>query len=657
MKKREPRIGVFVCHCGFNIAGSVDVNKVKEEALKIPGVVYATTYVFMCAQPGQNLLIEKIKEYNLNGVVVANCSPSLHELTFRNAAEKAGLNPYRVEIANIREQASWPHWDEPEKATKKAIEIVKITVEKVKKDIELKPTTAPVTKRALVIGGGIAGIQATLDIADAGYEVVLVEKNQSIGGHMAQLSETFPTLDCPQCILTPKMVAAGSHPNIKLYTYSEVEEITGFVGNFKVKIKKKARFVDWDKCTGCGACIEVCPKKVPSEFDLGLGKRKAVYTDFPQAVPNYPVIDPDACLFLRKGACRLCEKKCPVGAIKFDDRDEFVEEEVGAVIVTTGYELMDKKEMAEYGYGKYPDVLDALEFERLIAPTGPTFGKVIRPSDGKEPKSVAFIHCAGSRDPEHYWSYCSKICCMYIAKQALLYKHAVPDGVVYSFYIDIRAGGKGYEEFVERIRSEEDIVYIRGRVSRLFQVGDKIRLYAADTFTGEKVEVDVDMVVLAMAIRPSEGTFDIVKKLKLATDPYGFVQEAHPKLRPVETLMAGVFIAGAAQAPKDIPDSVAQASAAASKVVSLFSQDVIYHSPIVARVDTEVCAGCGLCRDSCAYDAIEIDLKKKIAKVNEVLCEGCGACSAVCPSGAMTLTNYTKHQIIDILDIATESWR
>jgi heterodisulfide reductase subunit A len=648
------RIGVFICHCGLNIAGTVDVKKVAKLVSDYSEVVYATDYMYMCSGPGQDMIKEMVKKKKLDGVVVAACSPTMHETTFRNTIASVGLNPYRGEIANIREQCSWVHQNTKEIATEKAVKIIEAIIEKLKLDKPLVPLSVPVTKRALVIGGGIAGIQASLDIADSGYEVILVEKNQSIGGHMLQLSETFPTLDCPQCIATPKMVQVGQHPKINLLAFSEIEEVSGYVGNFKVKIRRKASFVDWDKCTGCGLCMEKCPAKVPSEFNEFLAKRKAIYTLFPQAVPNKPVIDSNNCLYFTKGKCRVCEKNCSLKAINFEQKDSFVEENVGAIIVATGYDLMNKAEVGEYGYGKYKDVIDSLQVERLLAPAGPTEGIPYRPSDGKIPKEVVFIQCVGSRDPEHYYPYCSKICCMYTVKQAMLYKHAVPDGQAYVFYMDIRCNGKGYEEFLQRGIEEDRILYLRGRVSKIFKDGDKIRVWGADTLTGRKIEISADLVVLAMAMIPSKGAKKLAEKLRLTTDDYGFLTEAHPKLRPVESLTAGYFLAGAAQAPKDIPETVAQASGAASKVDSLFSKDELYHEPIIANVDEEVCVGCGICEVLCPFSAIEIDKQEKVAKINPALCEGCGTCCAACPSGALELEGFRRKQILSMIKVFAE---
>ena len=1099
------RIGVFICHCGRNIAGTVDVKRVAEEIGKREDVAFSTTYVFMCSQPGQKLIEDSIKKYNLDGVVVANCSPTLHERTMRNAAARAGLNPYRVEIANIREWAAWPHEDNPEAATRKAIRIINATIEKLKANASLHPIEVPVVKRALVIGGGVAGMQAALDLADAGIETVVVEKNPSLGGNMIRLSETFPTLDCPQCILTPKMNDVGGHPNIKLYTYSEVEEVDGYLGNFTVKIKRKSPFIDWNKCTGCGECAKVCPTVLPSDFDLGMATRKATHIPFEQAVPfkytityngvppcnaacplhlnaqgyvaaakagrfdrsidvvwerlpfagiagricthpcetacsrgdidkpvgireikrfvadwavkngrkyilrvkeekgkkvaiigagaaglmaahdlremgydvtvydklpvvggmlavgippyrlpqevidyevqplkdagvkfvlNYEVNDKNfgeivekydavilaigthkerhlgipgedkamhALEFLKKvnlgekvniegkrvvvigggnsavdaartalrlgadvtiayrrtrdempaipeeivdaeeegvkfeflvspaeimdgkikmekmrlgekdatgrrkpiptgefveipadivilavgevpdaswaeklgikternrikvneymqtsipkvfaagdavtGAwdwvhaaaygrwaaknvahmlegepmeevriemssnlrgykelaypakrhetmklsmeerkttfkefnlgyseedvvdeakrclgcggcakCGLCVEVCDVKAIDLQMKDWYVEEKVGSIIVATGYEVMPAEAFPELG-GKYPDVITSLQFERLLAPSGPTAGIPRRPSDGKIPESIAFVHCVGSRDPQNGVPYCSRICCMYTIKQAMLVKHAMPDIAVYDFYIDIRSNGKGYEEFYHRAKEEYGVNFIRGKVSKVYKVGDKYRVQGVDTLTGRIVEVDVDMVVLATAAKGSSTVKQLAKKLRIPYDEWGWLKETHLKLKPLETPVGGVFIAGAAQFIKDITDSVSQGSGAAAKAMALLSKPQLEKEPLLARVDTEICAGCGRCKDQCAYGAISIDPVRHVAVVNEALCEGCGACSANCPTTAIQVVNFKKSQVIRAVDVLAE---
>lgn len=1126
---KKPRIGVFVCHCGLNIAGSVDVERLAEESRGISGVAFAKDYIYMCSEPGQDMVVEKIKEENLDGVVIANCSPSLHEKTFRNVGKRAGLNPYKVEIANIREQVSWPHLDNKEEATRKALTVVRETVRKLSGNLELNPFQVPITHKALVIGGGVAGIQAALDIADAGHDVYLVEREATIGGNMLQLSETFPTLDCPQCIMTPKMTEASQHPKIHLLAYSEVEEVTGYIGSFDVKVRRRSPYIDWVKCTGCSDCAKVCPVEMKSEWDHGLARRKAAYRPFAQAVPNKFTIDKSteeapcraacpvhlnahgyvaatsvkeygqalslirdeaafpfagvagricthpcqqACarqevdkkpvtikhikrwladwelkendgrtnmtveienpsnqkvaivgagpgglqaavdlrkaghevtvydaqgkpggmllsgipafrldkeilakecelvfnlgvnyrpntivgkdiplkklvddydaVYLSVGAykegkmgipgekldgvaggvqflgalnggktpklgkrvavvgggnsamdtarsalrfgsevtiiyrrtekempaisdevhaaaeegvkfmlltnptrfigeagklksvevihmklgepddsgrrrpvpiegseeilefdnvflavgekpelsfitpqdnieltpwntiavneetlqtsnpkvfaggdcvtgpatfidaagagrkaarsinlmlegldftlnrtdelsrssdlvgdkdlasateflpmpelkaedrasnfneveqgyeeediveqakrcihcggcseCRLCEEACEPDAIAHSLEDWTEEVSVGAIVVATGFELMPLSRMPEYGGGKFPDVIDAQQFERLLCASGPTAGEVRRPSDGKVPKKVAFVHCAGSRDPEHGVAYCSRVCCMYSIKQAMLYKHAVHDGEAYLFYIDIRSNGKRYEEFYARTAEEEHATFIRGKVSRIYQQDGVVTVYSEDTLTGESVKLDADLVVVASAMLPSKGAQELASKLRLATDEYGWISEAHPKLRAVETLTGGIFVAGVTQFPKDITDTVSQASGAAGKVLAMFSRETLEREPLIAEVDPDICTGCGICEEICPYDAPKVDPVKKKARVNEALCEGCGACAAACPSQAVKHRNYTRTQLFAMIDEATRGY-
>jgi len=654
------RIGVFVCHCGENIAATVDCEKVAKTCAKIPGVVYSVDYKYMCSDPGQNLIREAIKEKKLTGVVVAACSPRMHEPTFRRACAEAGLNPYLCEMANIREQCSWVH-PKSEATTQKAIDIISTLVAKVKRNRALFPIQVPVTKTALVIGGGIAGIQAALDIANSGHKVVLVEREPSIGGHMAQLSETFPTLDCSQCILTPRMVEVAQHPNITLYSYSEVESLSGFIGNFTARIRKKAKSIDEKLCTGCGECMNACPiKKNPSEFNMGLGTRPAIYIPFPQAIPNKPVIDRERCTYFRTGKCRFCETKCPAQAIRFDQKDELIDIQVGAVVVATGFNVVGTSFFPEYGYGKYKDVVTGLQFERLLSASGPTLGELKRPSDGSTPKKIAFIACAGSRDPAKGIEYCSKICCMYTAKHAMLYKHKVPDGDAYVFYMDIRAGGKGYDEFVRRAIEEDHVNYIRGRVSRIYERNGKLIVCGADTLLGaEPVEIEADMVVLATAGIANQGAEELAQSLHISYDHHQFFAEAHPKLRPVETNTAGIFLAGACQSPKDIPESVSQASAAASKVSTLFSQKELTREPVVAVVNRtappvySTCVGCFMCQSACPFNAIEREeirtrdgkLIKTVARVNPGLCQGCGTCVALCRSKSIDLQGFSNEQV------------
>ena len=565
------KIGVFVCHCGENISATVDCAKVAETAGNYEGVAFSVDYKYMCSDPGQNLIKSAIKEKGLDGVVVASCSPRMHEPTFRKACAEAGLNPFMCEMANLREHCSWVH-EKGEATTQKAIDLVRILVEKVKYNHSLSEIKVPVTKTALVIGGGIAGIQASLDIANTGHKVILIEKDPSIGGHMSQLSETFPTLDCSQCILTPRMVEVAQHPNITLYTYTELESLEGFIGNFKAKIRRKSKSLDEKLCTGCGNCTTKCPvKKIPSEFNEGLGKRTAIYVPFPQAVPNKPVIDRKNCTYYIKGKCKVCEIVCPTKAIRFDQEDQIMEIEVGAIVIATGFTVKQPDFFPEYGYGKYPDVITGLQFERLASASGPTLGEIRRPSDGKIPEKIVFLACAGSRDPAKGIPYCSKICCMYIAKHAMLYQHKVHGGKSYVFYMDIRAGGKQYEEFVRRAIEDDGVNYVRGRVSKIYEKNGKLIVSGVDTLLNAMpVEIEADMVVLATAGVANEGAEELAQKLHVSYDPYKFFAEAHPKLKPVETNTAGIFLAGACQAPRDIPESVAMASGAAVKVAGLF---------------------------------------------------------------------------------------
>ncbi|MEI7595799.1 MAG: CoB--CoM heterodisulfide reductase iron-sulfur subunit A family protein [Bacteroidota bacterium] len=654
------KIGVFICHCGENISATVDCVKVAQEISHVPGVALSMDYKYMCSDPGQTIIKDAIKEHKLTGVVVAACSPRMHEPTFRKACAEAGLNPYLCEMANLREHCSWVHPKE-EATTQKAVDVVRSLVEKVKINEPLQPIRVPVTKVSMVIGGGVAGIQAALDIANTGHKVIMIERDPSIGGHMSQLSETFPTLDCSQCILTPRMVEVAQHPNITLYTYAEVESIDGFIGNFKVTVRQKSKSLDEKACTGCGLCITKCPnKKIPSEFEQGLGFRTAIYVPFPQAVPNKPVIDRVNCTYYTKGKCKVCEKVCPTQAIRLDQEDTMMEFEIGAIVVATGFDIKKTDFFPEYGYGKYKDVIDGLQFERIASASGPTLGEIRRPSDGKIPEKVVFLACAGSRDPAKGIEYCSKICCMYTAKHAILYKHKVHQGTAYVFYMDIRAAGKNYDEFTRRAIEEDDAKYIRGRVSKIYEKNGKLIVVGADTLLGGKtVEIEADMVVLATAGVANPGAEELAQRLHVSYDAHKFFVEAHPKLRPLETNTAGIFLAGACQSPKDIPESVAAASGAAVKVAALFSNDELTREPLIAVVNKcappiySTCVGCMLCQSVCPYNAITTeDIKdrqgniiKTISNINPGLCQGCGTCVALCRSKSIDIQGYTNKQV------------
>ena len=658
------KIGVFVCHCGTNIAGTVDVKAVAEALSHEPGVVFSTDYQYMCSESGQSLMRNAIRENGLTGVVVCSCSPRMHEATFRKAAAAEGLNPYMVEIANIREQVSWIHKDMKE-ATEKAIILARAAVAKVHLNTPLVAGQSPVTKRALVIGGGIAGIQTALDIAEAGFEVDIVEKSPTIGGKMAQIDKTFPTLDCAACILTPKMVDAAQNDKITIYSYSEVESVKGFVGNFRVGIRRKARYVDETKCTGCGLCTEKCPqKKVPNEFNLGLDNRRAIYIPFAQAVPKVATIDADYCNMLKNGKCGVCSKVCGAGAIDYTQKDEVIEREYGAIVAATGFNPIDVKPFGEYGYAEYPDVVTSLELERLMNAAGPTAGTLLRPSDKTHPHTLVFVQCVGSRcDAENTKgkTYCSKICCMYTAKHAMLVREKYPDTEVYVFYIDVRTPGKNFDEFYRRAVEQYGVHYIKGAVGKVVEENGKLKVQASDLLSGEQLHIDADMVVLAAAIEPDKSARHLATMLTASMDTNDFFTEAHPKLRPVESPTAGIFLSGVCQGPKDIPETVSQASACAAKGIGRLAKDHLVGHPCVAHSDEMLCNGCSSCEKVCPYGAISYSDKefrgpnrttliRRVASVNEAVCQGCGACTVACPSGAMDLKGFSNKQIMAEVD-------
>jgi len=650
------KIGVFVCHCGTNIAATVDVSGIAEIAKTEPGVVYADEYPYMCSEVGQNMLINAVKEHNLSAVVISACSPRMHETTFRKAADKAGINPYMVEIANIREHCAWVHKDK-EEGTKKAAALTRAALAKVQLNQPLFPDESPVTKRALVIGGGIAGIQTALDIAEAGFPVDIVESTPSIGGKMAQLDKTFPTLDCAACILTPKMVDAAAHENITLYTYSEVDKVEGFVGDFTVTIRKKARSVDMTKCTGCGDCWKKCPaKKAPSEFDQGLRVRTAIYLPFAQAVPNVPAIDRSQCLKFTSGKCGVCEKVCGPKAICFEEEDELVTEKYGAIVVATGYNHIPMEKFGELAYNDSKDVITSLELERLLNAAGPTGGKLLRLSDNHKPKNITFLQCVGSRDiSPRGKAYCSKICCMYTAKHAMLIRDKYPDIEVTVFFIDVRSPGKAFDEFYRRADEEYGVRYIKGQIGKVVDDGNSLHIQAIDMLDNRSYNFKTDMLVLAAAIEPVKSVRSLATSLTASIDTNNFMTEAHPKLRPVESPTSGVFLSGVCQGPKDIPETVAQAGAAAVKVIGLLVKDKLKTNPCVAMVDELYCNGCSACEPVCSYGAItyadcEINdhgVKgiQRLAQINKALCQGCGGCVVACPSGAMDLQGFSNRQI------------
>jgi heterodisulfide reductase subunit A len=648
------RIGVFICHCGTNIGGTVDCTGIAQRAAELKDVVHSEDLIYSCSEPGQAAIQRAIRQEHLTRVVVAACSPHMHEVTFRRCVEAAGLNPYLFEMANIREHCSWIHDKSPE-TTEKAYEIVKMAVAKVRGLEPLYPNEVDVNKEVLVIGGGVAGIQCALDLADAGLKVTIVEKETTIGGVMAQLDKTFPTIDCSACILTPRMVDAAHHENIEIMAYSEIDRVQGYVGNFTVDIRRKAAMVDWKKCIGCELCVQKCPSKAPDRFNAGLATTKAIYIPFPQAVPKRAAIQTDYCRWFQQGKCRVCERVCPANAIDYEQKDTYVQREFGAIVMATGLDTFPWQQYyPEYGGGKIQDVISGIQYERMLNASGPSGGHVHRLSNHEEPKTVVFIQCVGSRDESVGRPYCSSVCCMYTAKQAILTKsHIGMDTEVYVFYIDVRAAGKGYEEFVKRAQNEFGVMYVRGRVSKLYEEGGKVVVRGADTLLGKQVEVKADLVVLATGITAADGASQLAQKLNISYDEFGFYKESHPKLRPLETNTAGVFLAGCCQSPKDIPTSVAGASGTASKVLGLLSRDKLKTSPQIAVVGQNKCVGCWKCVGVCPFGAPEKqDLPNGTQKshVIETVCQGCGVCVATCPVNCISLKGFTTDSIIDQIE-------
>lgn len=651
---KEVRIGVFVCHCGLNIAGVISIKELLDYSKTLTDVVYVKDNRYTCADPGQDEIRKAIKEFRLNRVVIAACSPRMHEPTFRRTVSEAGLNPFLYEMANIREFSSWCHSDSPIEATEKGKELIKMAVAKARLLKPLETIEVPVNQNALVIGGGIAGMNAALNLADMGIKVYLLEKAESIGGVMAQLDKTFPTLDCSICIEGPKMVDVGRHPNIELISYADLLSVNGYIGNFKVKIRKNQRYVISENCTGCGECREACPIEYPNEWDLNLGARKSISVPFDQAVPLVYKINKDYCI-----ECYKCVDACGARqAIDFDQSPQIIEVEVGAIIVATGFGVYFPYDDPLYGYGKYPNVITSMEFERLILAAGPTGGMVVRTSDGKKPHSIAFILCVGSRDVNKY-PYCSNFCCMYTLKHAIQLKEKYKDKIeVYVFYMDIRSNSKGYEEFFERARSL-GVTFIRGRVSRISEdpLTKNLTIISEDMTLGQPIEIPVEMAVLATAAIPAKGAEEVSRILHLNQGSDGFFMESHPKLKPMDAPTDGIFLAGACQGLKDIPYSVSQGSGAAARAATVLTKNKWEMEPIVSLVDESKCRNvtgkCGICADRCPYGAIEIESHKP-AYVRTAMCHGCGTCVAECPADCITQMHFTDAQIFAQIRAALE---
>lgn len=641
-------IGVYVCHCGTNIAGMIDCGGVAEFGATLPRVKISRDYKYMCSDPGQEMIKQDIRELGLDRIVVASCSPHLHEKTFRTATAEGGLNPFFCQMVNIREHDSWVHTDH-EVATRKAKDLLRAAVRRVAMHKPLEPRRVPVKEDVLVVGAGIAGIHTALTLADSGKHVYLVEREPTIGGHMAKFDKTFPTLDCAACILTPKMTAVGSHPNITLWTLSEVTEVGGYVGSYDVKVKRHPRFILEDVCVGCQECIEACvykKGKIEDEFNLGLGKRKPIYIPFPQAVPQLVAIDPDTCIEFKSGKCKkTCVEACgDRGAIDFQQQERTEEIQVGSIVLATGFKTFDPVRTPYYGYRSYPNVYTALELERLVNASGPTGGEVVL-RDGRKPESVGIIHCVGSRD-ENTNRYCSRVCCMYSLKLAHLIKEKT-SAEVYNFYIDIRTPGKGFEEFYNRV-AEEGTHFIRGKVADVYPAPDnsgRLVLQAEDTLLGKIRKIRVDMVVLAVGMEPQADAEDVRRTFNITCSNEGWFAERHPKLAPVNTFTDGIFLAGACQGPKDIPDTVAQAGAAAAEAMVLIDRKYFELEPNTAYIVEEDCSGCKTCVSLCPFTAIAYVEDRKVAEINEVLCKGCGTCVAACPSGSIHQNLFEDEEI------------
>jgi len=650
----EARIGFYVCHCGHNIAAMVDCTEVAKYVGQLPGVVLSRDYKYMCSDPGQELIQKDIKEFDLNRVVVASCSPLLHEHTFRSAVEAGGLNPFFFHMVNIREHVSWVHTNRDE-ATAKAKALARAAIRRVAHHRALDVKKVPIHPDVLVVGGGIAGIHAALTLAKAGKKVYLVEREPSIGGHMAKFDKTFPTLDCAACILTPKMSEVGAHENITLWSYSEVVKMDGYVGNYTVTVKRRPRYINEDLCTGCQECIANCvyrEPKFPDDFNEGLGKRKPVYIPFPQATPQVVLIDPEVCLNFKRGVLTdKCKKTCVEAcgekkAIDFQQKEEFQEIKVGTIIVATGFQAFDVARMPQYGYGRYPNVYTALEVERLVNASGPTAGDVLL-RDGRHPKSIGIIHCVGSRDKKtNRW--CSRVCCMYSMKLAHLLKEHT-EAEIYNFYIDIRAPGKGYEEFYDKLL-EEGVHFIRGRVGEVTdwafipEEEGKLVIRVEDTLANVVRRIPVDMVVLSTGLEPQPDAQAVRRLFNMSCGSEGFFLERHPKLAPVNTFTDGIYLAGCCQSPKDIPDSVAQAGAAAAEAMVLIDKGHIEQEPNTAYV-LDDCSGCKSCIPLCPYTAITFNEGTKKADINEALCKGCGTCVGSCPSGSIVQNLFEDEEV------------
>ncbi|MFB0561026.1 MAG: 4Fe-4S binding protein [Candidatus Lokiarchaeia archaeon] len=636
--EEELRVGCYICHCGLNIAGVVDVEKVAEATGKLPGVVISRHYVYMCSEPGQEMIKKDIEDHDLNRVVVASCSPQMHEPTFRSVVEEGGINRYLFEMANLREQCAWAHSREPLKATEKAKDLLRMAVAKARLLQPLEKMEVQVKPKTLIVGGGITGIQAALELANRGFFAYLVEKSPYLGGRVAQLNRVFLTNEKASEILTPMLNALTSNPNTEVFTNTEVEEIGGYIGNFEIKLNRKPRFIT-ENCNLCGKCIDVCPVEVPDEFNFGLKNRKAIYIPYEDVVPRILTINDANCT-----RCGECVKVCEENAISLDSNPEIVEISVGTIIVTTGYDPY--LPVDEYGFGEYEDVITQFQLERILSINGPSRGRLVQPSTGKAPENVVFILCVGSRNPDR--PYCSRVCCSVALKNAMLIKEEYPETQVFILYRDLRYFGKGQEELYgdARIAGINFFKYLADNPPKIFRSEDsQIQVLVSDPTLGMTIEIPADLLVLVEAITPRKDAAELGSKLGITRTPDGFFREAHPKLKPLDTNSDGIYLAGVAQFPKDITECIIQASGAAARAAIPMSKAKVEVEPIIALVNEDLCSECGICVSICPYSAIKKS-EEGTAKVTNVLCKGCGICSAACPSGAITIKHFTDKQIL-----------
>jgi len=665
----ELRIGVFICYCGLNIGGVIDVENVAAYARTLPNVVYVKTNRYTCADPGQEEIRKGIKEHKLNRVVVAACSPRMHEPTFRNTVSEAGLNRFLFEMANIREFSSWCHPSTPKEATEKAKELVRMAVAKARLLHSLDVIEVPVTNKALVLGAGVTGASAALDLAEMGYQVYLVDRAEIIGGHMAQLGKTFPVFECSNCpqqmhcprfsCVATRIGAVAIHPNIELLAYSEVKEVQGVIGSYTVKVVKKPRYVDEVKCTSCGRCAEQCPVQVPNKFDAGMRMRKAIYIPFPNATPSTYTIDKDNCLYFKDGSCRKCQQVCPVQAVDFEQKPEEIKFEVGSIVTATGFDIYEPHDLENYGFGKYNNVVTALQLERMLDTGTQIVGEITRPSNGKTPSSLTYIQCVGSRDVNKY-EYCSGFCCMLTLKSAVFLKEKYGDKLkINVLYTDMRSNKKGNEELYRKAQ-ELGINFVRVKLNNKKIDEDsttKNLTVHAEKENDKPVQVESEMVVLATAAIPSQGSADVARIFNLSRGTDGFFMESHPKLKPIDTPVDGIFVAGGCQGPKDVPYSVSQGMGAAARAATILSKPKWKIEPIVTMVDPSKCRNtkvkCGICANACPYGAIKAP-EGQVAEVTTAMCHGCGTCVAECPADAITQRHFTDAQIFAQIRAALE---